>query len=159
MIELWWSEEFQGALNWCLMMLTDVSFSDSFFVYFLLLIAFSFLIWNYTSKPDNIQRARSFINIKLRSKDFQIRYRYLYHTKHEDNYVTLRKLYFLFLSHWMGYGCGDSFPFGFEPNGIPFSSKSKGKRFWTKLNSIWFKIERKTVTTTISHSIWKEMEI
>ena len=32
-------------------------------------------------------------------------------------------------------------------------------RFWTKLNSIWFKIERKTVITIISHSIWKEMEI
>ena len=31
--------------------------------------------------------------------------------------------------------------------------------FWIKLNSIWFKIERKTVTTIISHSVWKEMEI
>ena len=30
---------------------------------------------------------------------------------------------------------------------------------WTKLNSIWFKIERKTVITIISHSMWKEMEI
>ena len=30
--------------------------------------------------------------------------------------------------------------------------------FWTKWNSIWFKIERKTVTTIISHSIWMEME-
>ena len=30
--------------------------------------------------------------------------------------------------------------------------------FWTKWSSIWFKIERKTVTTTIPHSIWKEME-
>ena len=27
----------------------------------------------------------------------------------------------------MRYGCGDSFPFDFEPNGIPFGSKSKGK--------------------------------
>ena len=27
----------------------------------------------------------------------------------------------------MGYGCGDSFPFDFEPNEIPFDSKSKGK--------------------------------
>ena len=27
----------------------------------------------------------------------------------------------------MGYGCGDSFPFDFEPNGIPFGSKSKRK--------------------------------
>jgi len=40
---------------------------------------------------------------------------------------TLRKLYFHFLSHLMGYDRGDSFPFDFEPNEIPFSSKSKGK--------------------------------
>ena len=26
----------------------------------------------------------------------------------------------------MGYDCGDSFPFDFEPNGIPFGSKSDG---------------------------------
>ena len=32
-------------------------------------------------------------------------------------------------------------------------------RFSTKWKSIWFKIERKTVTTIISHSIWKEMKI
>ena len=31
------------------------------------------------------------------------------------------------LSHGMGYDCGDSFIFDFEPNGIPFGSKSKGK--------------------------------
>ena len=43
---------------------------------------------------------------------------------------TLRKLYFHFLSHW----------------------------FWTKWNSIWFKIKRKTITTIISNSMWKEME-
>ena len=40
--------------------------------------------------------------------------------------ITLRKLYFHFLSHWMGYDRGDGFPFNFEPNGIPFGSKSKG---------------------------------
>ena len=28
----------------------------------------------------------------------------------------------------MGYDRGDSFPFDFEPNGIPYGSKSKGKR-------------------------------
>ena len=38
---------------------------------------------------------------------------------------TLRKLYFL--SDLMGYDSGDSFLFDFEPNGIPFGSKSKGK--------------------------------
>ena len=27
----------------------------------------------------------------------------------------------------MGYDRGDNFPFNFEPNGIPFGSKSKGK--------------------------------
>ena len=27
----------------------------------------------------------------------------------------------------MGYDRGDSFPFEYEPNGIPFGSKSKGK--------------------------------
>ena len=27
----------------------------------------------------------------------------------------------------MGYDRGDSFPFDFDPNGIPFGSKSKGK--------------------------------
>ena len=27
----------------------------------------------------------------------------------------------------MGYDHGDSFPFDFEPNGIPFGSKPKGK--------------------------------
>ena len=30
-------------------------------------------------------------------------------------------------------------------------------RFWTKWKSIRFKLERKTVITIISHSIWKEM--
>ena len=40
---------------------------------------------------------------------------------------TLRKLLFHFLSNWMGYDRGDNFPPYFEPNGIPFGSKSKGK--------------------------------
>ena len=42
-------------------------------------------------------------------------------------HVTLTKLYFHFLSYWMGYDRGDSFPFNFEPNRIPFGWKSKGK--------------------------------
>ena len=41
--------------------------------------------------------------------------------------VSLKKLYFLFLSYWMGYDRGDSFPLDFEPNGLTFGSKSKGK--------------------------------
>ena len=37
----------------------------------------------------------------------------------------LRKLYFHFLSHWMGYDRGDSFSFDFKPNGIPFGSENR----------------------------------
>ena len=37
------------------------------------------------------------------------------------------ELYFHFLSHWMGDDRGDSFPSDFEPDGIPFGSKSKEK--------------------------------
>ena len=44
-----------------------------------------------------------------------------------NHLATLRKLYFQFLSHWMGYDRGDSIPLDFEPNGILFCSKSKGK--------------------------------
>ena len=40
---------------------------------------------------------------------------------------ALRNFYFPFFSHWMGYDRGDSFIFDFEPNGIPFGSKSTGK--------------------------------
>ena len=40
---------------------------------------------------------------------------------------TLRKLYFHFLSYWMGYDHGAIFSFHFEPNGFPFGSKFKGK--------------------------------
>ena len=46
------------------------------------------------------------------------------------------------------------FPFPFKFNGI----RSWWRfffRFWTKWNSIWFKIERKNVTTIIFLSIWK----
>ena len=43
------------------------------------------------------------------------------------NTGTLRKLCFHFLSNRMGYGCSDSFPFDFKPNGIQFDSKSKRK--------------------------------
>ena len=46
----------------------------------------------------------------------------------EDSFrpSSLRKLYFHFLSHRMGYDRGDSFPIDFEPNEIQFGSKSKG---------------------------------
>ena len=30
--------------------------------------------------------------------------------------------------------------------------------FWTKWNSVWFKIKRKTIITIIFHLIWKEIE-
>ena len=55
--------------------------------------------------------------------------------------LPLRKLDFQFLSNWMGYDRGNSLPFDFEPNRFPFLSKFKGK----------------TVTTILSHSIWKEV--
>ena len=45
-----------------------------------------------------------------------------------NHYVTaLGKLYFHLLSNRMGYDRGECFSFDFEPNGIPFGSKSKGK--------------------------------
>ena len=50
---------------------------------------------------------------------------------------------FNFISHWMGYDRGDSFPFDFEPNGDPFRSENR----------------KENVTTVISHSMWREMEI
>ena len=50
------------------------------------------------------------------------------------------------------------FPFPFALNGI-WSWWQFSFRFWTKWISIWFKIEMKTVTTIISHSMRKEMEI
>ena len=49
------------------------------------------------------------------------------------------------------------FPFPFTLNGI-WSWWQFSFRFWTKWNSIWLRIEKKAVTTTISHSIWKEIE-
>ena len=51
-----------------------------------------------------------------------------------------------------------SISFPFTLNGL-WSCWQFSFRFWTKWFSIWFKIERKTVTTIISHSMWKEMEI
>ena len=50
------------------------------------------------------------------------------------------------------------FTFLFTLNGI-WSWWQFSFRFWTKWISIWFKIERKAVTTIISHSVWKEIEI
>ena len=41
--------------------------------------------------------------------------------------IVIRKLKFYFLSNWMRYDRGDRFLFDFEPNEIPFGSKSKGK--------------------------------
>ena len=50
------------------------------------------------------------------------------------------------------------FPFPFTLNGV-WSWWQFSFRLWTKWSSIWFKIERKIVTTIISHSMWKELEI
>ena len=48
-------------------------------------------------------------------------------------------------------------PFPFTMNWI-WSWWQFSFRFRTKWKSIWFKIERKTVNTIISHSIWKEIK-
>ena len=52
---------------------------------------------------------------------------YKYRPLLKPSLSTLRKLCFHFLSNRMGYDRGDSSPFDFEPNGMPFGSKSKGK--------------------------------
>ena len=67
---------------------------------------------------------------------------------------ALRKLVFHFLSHWMGYDRGDSFPFDFKPNGISFGSKSKGKpsprsyaiQFERKWKTSFLSVESESVT-------------
>ena len=61
-------------------------------------------------------------HLKVRSNTRSV----IYHCRWNTWQRTLRKLYSPFLSNWMGYDRGDSFPFDFEPNGIPFGSKSKG---------------------------------
>ena len=55
---------------------------------------------------------------------------------------TMRKLYLHFISYRIGFNHGQ------------FSS-----RFWTKWNFIRFKIERKTLTMSISHSMSEELEV
>ena len=50
------------------------------------------------------------------------------------------------------------FPFPCKSNGI-WSWRQFSFRFWAKLVSIWFKIERKTVSAIIFHSILKWLEI
>ena len=63
--------------------------------------------------------------------------------KSDSRFMSNRAWYtekgFYFLSNWMG---DDQFSFW----------------FWTKWKSIWFRIESETVTTTISHTMWKEIE-
>ena len=67
----------------------------------------------------------------------------------------MKKLFFHFLSYWIGYDCGDSFPFDFVPNGILFGSKTKGKLL---LRSYPIQCERKwkysflSVTYTLFHN-------
>ena len=50
------------------------------------------------------------------------------------------------------------FPFPFTSNGM-WSWWQFSFRFWTKWNSIWFRIVKKTVATIIFHSISKDTEI
>ena len=64
-----------------------------------------------------------------------------------------------FLAFFCDSACTEKtiFLFPFKLNGI-WSWWQFSFQFWTKWTSIWFKIKRKTVTTIISHSMWKEME-
>ena len=48
-------------------------------------------------------------------------------TSSQTTQTALWKLVLYFLSNWMGYDRGDSFPSDLFSNWIPFSSKSKGK--------------------------------
>ena len=53
---------------------------------------------------------------------------------------TLKNLDFIFHSNSKEYDRSDSFPFDYEPNGIPFGSRSKGK---LSVQSFPFQFERK----------------
>jgi len=57
----------------------------------------------------------------------------------------------VFLSNWIEYDRGDCFPFDFEPNGIQFGSKSKGKP-----NGITFGSKSKGKPSPRSYPIWFE---
>ena len=67
------------------------------------------------------------------------------------NITYTEKTMFPFPFTLMGYDCGDSFPLDFEPNRIPFGSKSKGKlssrsypiQFDKKLNNSFLSALRK----------------
>ena len=79
----------------------------------------------------------------------------------EKRYILILNTYILLdpkFMHTSFYTEKTIFPFPFPLNGI-WSWWQFSFRFWTKWNSIWLKIEWKTVTTIISHSMWKEMEI
>ena len=52
----------------------------------------------------------------------------------------------------MGYDRGDSFPFDFELNGIPFGSKSKGK---LSLRSYPIQCERKWIHSFLSAGLFE----
>ena len=72
--------------------------------------------------------------------------------------LSLRKLDFHFLSNWMGYDRGDSFPFDFEPNEIQFGLKLKGK-LSPRSSPIQFERKRKysflSVSETCLWCYWK----
>ena len=52
----------------------------------------------------------------------------------------------------MGYDRGDSFPFDFEPNGIPFGTKSKGK-LSPRSYSTQFARKWKSISTSVNGSV------
>ena len=72
-----------------------------------------------------------------------------------SRWSKLRKPLFHFLSNWMGHDRGDSFPFDFEPNGIPCTTTNMYHIFLTFLNiSITFRIEWDMIVVTVFFSHW-----
>ena len=79
------------------------------------------------------------------------------HASLSDSYTSDRCCFWEYTDSWE-HADKTSISFPFKLSGI-WSWGQFSFRFWTKWKTIWFKIERKTVTTIISHSLWKEMEI
>ena len=74
--------------------------------------------------------------------------------------IFIQKIYLHFLSNWMEFDRGDSFPFNFKAIGISFGSKSKGKlspllysiKFESKLKSIFLSVDNQQFTSRLCNS-------
>jgi len=88
--------------------------------------------------------------------------------KGSDHLCFFLRIFSVFLENFLSFlwpigvlvACTEktSIPFPFILNGIRLWWQFSF-RFWTKWNSIWFKIERKPVTTIVSHWICKKKDI